>query len=80
MRRTQVPTLAASALLLLLLLAPSLAADRGDAFPGYKEEGAPAECKNQLADEYCEDYKKAAMCGTGYVKTACKKTCGACEG
>lgn len=55
MRRVRLATPAAAALLLLLLVSPQpAAADRGDAFPGYKEEGAPAECKNQLADEYCE--------------------------
>lgn len=46
--------LPAALVLLLLVSAQTAAADRGDAFPGYKEEGAPAECKNQLADEYCE--------------------------
>ncbi len=52
-RHTLLP-LPAALVLLLLVSARTAAADRGDAFPGYKEEGAPAECKNQLADEYCE--------------------------
>lgn len=52
-----------AALLLFVLLSPALAAaDRGDAFPGYKEEAAPAECKNQLPDEYCEARAGGSAC------------------
>ncbi|PSC70830.1 acyl-sterol O-acyltransferase 1-like [Micractinium conductrix] len=66
-------------LLLLPAAAPAHVAasadrDRDEVFPGYKEEAVPADdCKNTLPVEYCEDYVKANMCKTGYVRTACKK-------
>lgn len=51
-------------LLLLLGAASSVAGDRGDAFPGYKEEEAPA-CTDQLGAAICEDYKLTQGCSRG---------------
>ncbi|PRW45129.1 Acyl- sterol acyl transferase [Chlorella sorokiniana] len=56
------------AALLLLGAASSAAGDRGDAFPGYKEE-APA-CSDQLGAAICEDYKATQGCSREYVKKA----------
>ncbi|EFN56264.1 hypothetical protein CHLNCDRAFT_145117 [Chlorella variabilis] len=72
----------AVALLLLLALLSSahavLEEDRTDIFPGYKEEGAPHACNDELPEVVCKDYKEANMCETSYVKKACQLTCGAC--
>lgn len=51
-------------LLLLLGAASSVAGDRGDAFPGYKEEEAPA-CTDQLGAAICEDYAVSQGCSRG---------------
>lgn len=55
-------------LLLLLGAASSAAGDRGDAFPGYKEE-APA-CTDQLGAAICEDYKMTQGCSRGALWAA----------
>lgn len=58
----------AVALLLLLALLSSahavLEEDRTDIFPGYKEEGAPHACNDELPEVVCKDYKEANMCET----------------
>lgn len=41
--------------------------DRGEAFPGYKEEAAPGgeACTDQLGKEICGDYAANKMCSKG---------------
>mmetsp|Transcript_14922 Transcript_14922/g.26440 ORF Transcript_14922/g.26440 Transcript_14922/m.26440 type:complete len:80 (+) Transcript_14922:163-402(+) len=59
-----------------LLILPAASVERNGAFPGYSEKPA---CEDELDAETCESYVYANMCDTGYIRTACKLSCDACD-
>ncbi len=55
--------------MLLLGASSGVAGNRADAFPGYKEEEAPA-CADQMGAAICEDYKVTQGCSRGALRVA----------